>query len=98
MKADNCFSSCLSASDDERRGEAAQERDDAEAGDLSRARIFFRPDVLNRHREARALGIDLDAMQVALDPRTGPDLEPRPFRPDAREAECGGDVDVRRES
>src|SRR6266567_3689634 len=48
----------------------------------------------NRHGEARGVGIDLDAMGVAGPRRVGPDFEPRLVRPDAGQAERGGDIDI----
>src|SRR3984957_2596 len=87
----------MSRPDLQLRNQAAQRRHRAERDDAAGAR-GLRRHVLDRHGKARGVGVDFDAVGVAIERRIGPDFEPRFFRADAGEAKGGRNIDVLREA
>jgi hypothetical protein len=77
----------------QRRGHAAQAGDDTGGHDLAGPGVLFAGHVLNLQRQTRAVGLDLDDVDVAVDGGVGPDLQGRALRSDAGESQ-GGDIDV----
>src|SRR5580704_17786146 len=51
------------------RDQAAERRHRAQRHDAAGARVLLRRHVLDRHRKARGVGIDLDMMRVAVERR-----------------------------
>src|SRR5450432_1382831 len=86
-----------SGSDPKRGALLAQARDHRQRGNAAGLRVLRR-DVLDRHRKARGIGIDLDAVRVARHGRVGPDLHPRQIGPDPRQRERDPDVQIGRKS
>src|SRR5439155_21998055 len=86
-----------SASDPERAHQAAQAGDRAQRSDPPRARVLGGY-VLDGHQQMRGLGIDLDAMNVASNPRISPNLQLGAVRADAGERQRGREAYVGRKA
>src|SRR5581483_12527953 len=87
-----------SGADAQRRAELPQTGDDAEGGDAAGPRIVLGRHIGDAHAEARAVGLHLDLMGVALDGRVRPDLESGPIGADPGKAEGDRDVEIGREA
>src|SRR5690349_18063121 len=64
-----------SDADPERLHQSFETGDHGERRELARARIVLGRHALDRHGEARAIGLDLNSMRVARERGVGPDLE-----------------------
>src|ERR1700730_18538401 len=70
--------------------QGCQDREGRDAAGLG----IVRGDVLDREREPRRVGVDLDRMAIALEGGIGPDFRPGALGPDAGEREGGRNVHI----